>query len=352
MGGPGKGRAGSPFCADGLLTSLQRRADLGMEEASEHDQPVERQRVDHPSAGEGRIWVVGMDASLDAQRALIWAINRAAAARANGHLIHIKAVSAWSIPLDTSLGLAGAGLRIDWNTDWDEVGRANAARLTELVESIDHQGVSVSPVMVQGNTVQVLFAEAIGAEMLVVGRRGMSALKELVLGSVSRHLVTHAPIPTVVVPPEADPTAPLRRVVVGFDYSSNAQAAVRWVQSMARDLAEDPSQVELDVICAEEISPLTDEATTRERFPDEVARHEMEFDAQVQELDPEGDLHWQFALTSARRALIEHSESAGLTVIGARGRGAVGSAILGSVATWMLHHCTSPLAVVPETEPS
>jgi nucleotide-binding universal stress UspA family protein len=264
-------------------------------------------------------------------------------------LVHIKAVSAWSVPVDSSIGLAGAGLRIDWNTNWDEVGQANAARLVELVESLDHRGVPVSPVTVQGSTVQVLFAEAIGAELLVVGRRGMSALKELVLGSVSRHLVTHASIPTAVVPPEADPATPLRRVVVGYDQSTNAEAAVRWVQSMAEILSEDPSQLELDVVCAEEISPLTDETTTRERFPDEVARHESEFESQVQRLDPDGRLHWQFALTAARRALIEHSESAGLTVIGARGRGAVGSAILGSVATWMLHHCTSPLIVVPDT---
>jgi nucleotide-binding universal stress UspA family protein len=302
-----------------------------------------------PSGSDRQIWVVGVDASPDAKRALTWAINRAAASAANGQPVHIKAVSAWSVPVDSSIGLAGAGLRIDWNTDWDEVGRANAAQLETMVDSLDLRGVPVSPVTVQGNTVQVLFAEAIGAELLVVGRRGMSALKELVLGSVSRHLVTHASIPTVVVPPEADPSAPLRRVVVGFDHSSNAEAAVRWVQSMAPNLAENPAQLELDVICAEEISPLTDEATTKERFPDEVARIEAEFESEVQRLDPEGRLQWQFALTAARRALIEHSEAAGLTVIGARGRGAVGSAILGSVATWMLHHCTSPLVVVPDT---
>jgi nucleotide-binding universal stress UspA family protein len=297
-----------------------------------------------------RVWVVGMDASSDAERGLAWAISRAATAKAHGHKIHIKVVSAWSIPVDSSIGLAGAGLRIDWNTDWDEIGRANAARLEQLVNALDHQGVPVTPVTVQGNTIHVLMAEAVGAELLIVGRRGMSAFKELVLGSVSRHLVTHAPIPTVVVPPEADPTAPLHRVVVGCDGSPNSVAAIRWVQTMAPILTEDPLTAELDVICAEEISPLTDEATTRERFPDEVERLEGEFEGLVQQLDPEGRLHWQFALTAARRALLEHSTAAGLTVIGARGRGAVGSALLGSVATWMLHHCVSPLVVVPDTD--
>ncbi len=293
-------------------------------------------------------WVVGMDASPDAERALVWAITRARAARASGHEVRIRAVSAWSVPVDSSIGLAGAGLRIDWNTDWDEVGRANAARLAEIVAAIDAHGVPVTPVSVQGNSVQVLVNEAGDADLLVVGRRGMSTFKELMLGSVSRHLVTHAPIPTVVVPPDADPASRLERMVAGFDGSTNSEAAVRWMQSEAPILADDPLTVELDVICAEEISPLTDEAVTRERFPDEVERLEAQLDADIQRLDPEGLLHWQFVLAAARRALVEHSQAAQLTVLGARGKGAVGSAILGSVATWMLHHCATPLVVVPD----
>jgi nucleotide-binding universal stress UspA family protein len=293
-------------------------------------------------------WVVGMDGSADAERALVWAITRAEAARSSGHDVRIRAVSAWSVPVDSSIGLAGAGLRIDWNTDWDEVGRANAARLTEIVASIDPHGVPVTPVSIQGNSVQVLVGEATEADLLVVGRRGMSTFRELILGSVSRHLVTHAPVPTVVVPPEADPVARVQRVIAGFDGSSNAEAAVRWMQTRAPMLADDPFTVELDVICAEEISPLTDEATTRERFPDDVERLEAQLDADIERLDPDGMLQWQFVLAAARRALVEHSQAADLTVLGARGKGAVGSAILGSVATWMLHHCATPLVVVPD----
>lgn len=299
-------------------------------------------------------WVVGMDASPDARRALEWALTRAAVAATNGTRVHLTAVTAWSIPVDTSIGLAGAGLRMDWNTDWDQVGQATAQRLEEIVASVTDSGdaddlVTVSPVTVQGSTVQVLLAQSVGADLLVVGRRGMSPLKELVLGSVSRHLVTHASVPTVVVPADTDPRAPLRRAVIGFDGSSNAVAAVDWACTAVPMMAESPTEVELDVICAEEISPLTDEATTRSRFPDEVARLEDEFAEQVDKVDPEGRLQWQFSLTGARRALADHGAHAGLVVLGARGRGAVGSALLGSVTTWMLHHATVPLVVVPDS---
>lgn len=299
-------------------------------------------------------WVVGMDASADARTALEWAIERAAVATVNGTRVHIIAVTAWSIPVDSSIGLAGAGLRMDWNTNWDEVGQATAERLEEIVASIDHPGlrdqrVMVSPVTVQGSTVQVLLAQSVGADLLVVGRRGMSPLKELVLGSVSRHLVTHASVPTVVVPADGDARTPLRRAVIGFDGSSNAVAAVEWARAAVPMMAESATEVELDVICAEEISPLTDEATTRARFPDEVSRLEEGFAQQVAEVDPEGRLQWQFSLTGARRALAEHSAHADLLVLGARGRGAMGSALLGSVTTWMLHHATVPLVVVPDS---
>lgn len=88
------------------------------------------------------------------------------------------------------------------------------------------------------------------------------------------------------------------------------------------------------------------------RFLDELAKVEADFEAEAQRLDPEGLLHWQFVVAAAQRAPIEHSEAADLMVLGARGRGAVGSAILGSVATWMLHHCRSPPLVTPESTSS
>jgi nucleotide-binding universal stress UspA family protein len=41
------------------------------------------------------------------------------------------------------------------------------------------------------------------AELLVVGSRGRSGLKSVLLGSVSRHVVSHAPCPVVVVKPRS-----------------------------------------------------------------------------------------------------------------------------------------------------
>jgi len=53
--------------------------------------------------------------------------------------------------------------------------------------------------LVEGEAADVLTAEANGATMVVVGSRGRSGITAALLGSVSRHVVDHAPCPAVVV---------------------------------------------------------------------------------------------------------------------------------------------------------
>ena len=55
----------------------------------------------------------------------------------------------------------------------------------------------------------------------------------------------------------------------------------------------------------------------------------------------------EFVRGTPRSVLASHAEEADLVVVGARGHGAVGAALLGSVSTWLLHHVHRPIAVVP-----
>ena len=45
-------------------------------------------------------------------------------------------------------------------------------------------------------------AESRKPDLVVVGRRGMSPLRSVLLGSVSHGIVQHSPVPVLVVPPE------------------------------------------------------------------------------------------------------------------------------------------------------
>ncbi|HEY9555778.1 MAG TPA: universal stress protein, partial [Acidimicrobiales bacterium] len=50
--------------------------------------------------------------------------------------------------------------------------------------------------------------------------------------------------------------------------------------------------------------------------------------------------------SGATRALVEQAEGAGLVVVGSRGLGRIGSALLGSVTRQLLHHAPCPVVVI------
>lgn len=68
--------------------------------------------------------------------------------------------------------------------------------------------VSVTGVCEEGVVVEEILEQVAAhrSDLLVVGSRGLSAAKRLVLGSVSTALVTHAPVPVLVVRPATKPT--------------------------------------------------------------------------------------------------------------------------------------------------
>jgi nucleotide-binding universal stress UspA family protein len=59
--------------------------------------------------------------------------------------------------------------------------------------------VEIRPRVVEGNPAQALLDTAKDADLLVVGSRGHGGFTEALLGSVSQHVVHHAPCPVVVV---------------------------------------------------------------------------------------------------------------------------------------------------------
>jgi nucleotide-binding universal stress UspA family protein len=75
---------------------------------------------------------------------------------------------------------------------------ARSRRRSRASASID-----VERLVVEGSAEYAVVDASTDAELAVVGSRGRGALKTLVLGSVSHHVVQHAACPVVVVPPPA-----------------------------------------------------------------------------------------------------------------------------------------------------
>jgi nucleotide-binding universal stress UspA family protein len=85
-----------------------------------------------------------------------------------------------------------------------------------------------------GDAATALVAACAPADLLVVGSRGRGPLGGLVLGSVSRACLAHAPCPVVVVRPQPEQASSQGRVVVGIDGSSHSRQALRVAAEEAR----------------------------------------------------------------------------------------------------------------------
>ena len=131
--------------------------------------------------------VVGIDGSESSAGALDWAIYEAIR---RGAILDV--VTAWMFPM--AVGYAF--------TSTVESVRKSAQDLVDA--SITHVTDVAPDVVVRGeisekSPAQALIEASAGADLLVVGSRGMGGFLGLLLGSVSQTCTRHAPCPVVVV---------------------------------------------------------------------------------------------------------------------------------------------------------
>ena len=146
------------------------------------------------SSGTGRI-VIGVDGSAGSTAALEWAVREA---ELRGGSVH--AVMAWQHPRTNAANAWGLGMdpSIDSQRALATAAAGEAARLGE--EASQGRDVAMTREAVEGHPAQALLAVAEDTDLLVVGSRGHGGFIGLLLGSVSQHVVAHARCPVVVVP--------------------------------------------------------------------------------------------------------------------------------------------------------
>ncbi len=134
--------------------------------------------------------VVGIDASDHAHRALRWAVEEA---RLRG--AHLEVV--YAVPRPDLLALPAVP-ELPSNEDLVTAGER---LLDERLAAADTSGVTVTSHAQVGVAAGLLCAHAQGADLVVVGARGLGGFRGLLLGSVTQQVVAHAPCPVVVVTP-------------------------------------------------------------------------------------------------------------------------------------------------------
>jgi nucleotide-binding universal stress UspA family protein len=281
--------------------------------------------------------VVGVDGSEGGTIALRFAVEEG---RLRGW--PVTAVLAWDY-LDQP--------RADPSVAFDpSYGESHAAAYCEahLAGVLGDSAAGIEKRVVNDKAAPALLDAAADAELLVVGARGLGGFKGLLLGSVSRAVVEHAPCPVAVVHAPRDGEAAATdppRVVVGTDGSADALEAMRWAADEARARG-----AVLQVVHSWQQPLVGGYMDGAPQFdPMEVEGYARQLlDAAVEALGAD-DLTVDPRLVTAgsAQALIDASAGAALVVAGHRGRGRLAGFLLGSTSLRVAQHAASPVVLVP-----
>ncbi|MEV8126146.1 universal stress protein [Streptomyces sp. NPDC085944] len=282
--------------------------------------------------------VVGADGSAPGLEAVVWAAREAEVRNVPLQVVHALARPA-HLPLDAALPRS---VRERFRVTADAV--VEEALLRARAEAPD---ADVSGLVIPGEPLSVLVAQARSAAMAVVGHRGLNGFPKTLLGSVATGLAAHAECPVVVVREPARPAGP---VVLGVDGSAAGAAAVRFAFQEASLQGADVTAVHAWTAWNAPMPPPTDETEPYAYGPGMLAAEEERLLAEtlagMRTRYPEVRVERSTVHGPARPALIEASRTARLTVVGSRGRGGFAGLLLGSVSQAVLHHAHSPVAVV------
>lgn len=139
-----------------------------------------------------RTILVPVDFSPHSEKALGTAIDFARALEAEIHLLH-----AYSLPV----GVVGPyDYQIPANI-LSELRDSAGRRVDQEVKKVKEAGVEAHGLITEGVPTQSILetAEQIGADLIVMGTRGLTGLKHVVLGSVAERTIRNAPCPVLTV---------------------------------------------------------------------------------------------------------------------------------------------------------
>lgn len=180
--------------------------------------------------------LVGTDFSPTAEAALDWAVELARPLRARIELVHAVTVPP-SLP-----PLAPGNVILPGPHFEEEVRQAARVRLEREAAQLREKGVEAESWLGAGTPSMVLNDRAaeVGAEAVVIGTRGLTGLRHLLLGSTTQRVVQGASCPVLTVHPEDfGKHRAIRTILVPTDFSEDAAAAVHTARRLLAPAAQE-----------------------------------------------------------------------------------------------------------------
>lgn len=286
--------------------------------------------------------LLATDGLKDASLALRTAVDLSVRMGSELHLGHV-----WHTPHPPSFIGPAPSYYESWRSGYE---KEADELLTEQVKRIRDAGRGVAGVhLKEGRPPEGIseLADELGADLIVVGSRGLESIKRLVLGSVSEGVVHLAPCPVLVMRGGDEGWTP-SRIVVGVDLSEEANSAAKLAASLGRDLGA----VVLLVLAYPKLpGTLRDERSTALASDEEVrGRASAELQMLSSKLEEALDYRPQTRVVMGDPAGIiqEVAEESGeptLVVVGSRGLGSLRRTVMGSVSTDVLGVVSGPVLV-------
>ena len=241
----------------------------------------------------------------------------------------------------------------------------STAYLESIALPLRASGLTVTTVVRHGNPADTILAEteADACSLVVMSTHGRTGLERMRMGSVAQHVLRHAIVSTLVVPPGHGVTigsdrgadAAVTGITVPLDGSSLAEAALPFAANIAAAMSVPLTLFRvIPSIMAqaagwgagyEAYYPITEEMEH-----DEEAAVAQYLQAVAMPLRAGGlVVHsvWQRSVTSrAEELILAYLPPSGIAVMASHGRGGVLRWVLGSTAEEVLDHAPCPILIV------
>jgi nucleotide-binding universal stress UspA family protein len=281
--------------------------------------------------------VIGVDGSPGGASALRWGLALAARRQARVRLVHAFAPPVWDLRI-------GAGNDVEAVDD----GYAGYDAARDLLERLVEQAAAAYPTLsitsrlVDDAAASALIEESREAGTIVVGAHGARGFSNLVAGSTTMNVASHAHCTVVTVPTDLVDSLAGNGIVVGIDGSPVTQGAISFALREAAATGQPVTAVHawVDPIS---MSPMTQDTAGYSQAREQALSEML---SPWTEKFPDVPVTLRVVREHPVHALAAAAEGAQLLVVGCRGRGAVRSMMLGSVSHGVLHLATCPVAVV------
>ncbi len=309
---------------------------------------MEPQSSSPASPSPAPVVLVATDFSETASAALDWALELARQQGAGVEVVH-------AVTLPPSVPGYVPTASLDFEA---EVLRAAEDRLAEAAAGLKEKGVEVTTFLAPGTPSQVIRdrAESVSALAIVIGTRGLTGLRHLLLGSTTQRVVHAAKCPVLTVHPgDMGRHRAIRTILVPTDFSADAEVAIHTAHRLLAALEQDARLVLVHAFnlpieytaygpIPTSINFLEDTGLDAERRLFEKAQALQREGLVIETVAREGDPAHVIAEEAEKRG-------ADLIAMGTHGQSGLRHLLLGSTAERVVEHAPCPVMTIRnETE--